>query len=591
MAELPFPPLVLTSGSSTVLSAAGAQIILHNLNTSKTITSPQVDNRIHQNGFIRHLAISNDEKIVASVGDDKNLKLWDVTDDELKLRSTRGLIKKASHIILAPDNSIIISDKVGDVYSYPLDPIPSDPSTSRPPMYSMVSDPTKNPDCTYLLGHVSVTTQHLITPDHKHIITADRDEHIRISRYPKAYVIERQLFGHDGFVSSLHIPTSSPNTLLSGGGDSSIRIWDWPTGKLLNKVDIYGAVLPQRKVRSYLRKNKWKGRFMKTVGSSSSSSTAPVADEGEETFYSAPEGYVLPTGQGVCIKKIDSVQVEGQTIVLFFSEGASALHSFVLPSDPTFPTTVNTQTFPYPILDFTALPSQSGKILVSLDTAWGVLKKNPGPGTDARQDIIPRDSLSNDEQAALQDYFRVIDVNTDGQLSINPSDIPATSAMASALPKTDIKTLSNLNLYPLLNILPRWPGLEDDDGADAPISSGEATPDDDGAISLAPTSLTTRTLGGTTRSYSMEELEGMNLKVLGRLKSNGVDVGSILRDRQKKAKEERKRKVAEANKKLQEEKKKEEEAQGEGPDKKKKKQKQKKEKKVVMATEEDMANA
>ncbi|WWC71258.1 uncharacterized protein I206_105211 [Kwoniella pini CBS 10737] len=589
MSDLPFPPLILASSSSSVVSASGAQIILYNSQTSKIINSPQVENKLQQNGFIRHLAITNDGKIVASVGDDKNLKVWDVNDDELKLRSTRGLIKKASHISFANDNSIIVSDKVGDVYSYPLDPIPSDPSTSRPPMYSMVSDPTKNPDCTYLLGHVSVTTQHIITPDNKYIITADRDEHIRISRYPKAYVIERQLFGHDGFVSALHIPSSQSNILISGGGDPSIRIWDWTIGQLVNKVDIYSAILPHRKVRSYMRKNKWKGRTMKTEETNTAIQSRDQ-EEGEETFYSAPEGYVLPTGQGVCIKKIDSLQISGKTIILFFSEGASSIHSFILPSDPSSPTTVNTLPLPYPLLDFTALPNDNGKILLSLDTAWGVLKTNPGPGTDARQDVIQRDELSIEEKESFKDTLSILEVNEEGKFSFTPSnDI---SSIYSNLPKTDIKTLSNLNLYPLINLLPRWPGLEEDEGIDIPqINSNENGNIDisDDLISLAPTNLTTKTLGGTIKNYTIEELNSLNLKVLGRLKSNGVDVNEILKQRQKKSKEERKLKLLEINKKLKEEKE-EIETQKE-PEKKKQKQKQKQTKKVVILNEEDMSNS
>lgn len=87
-----------------------------------------------------------------------------------------------------------------------------------------------------LLAHVSMLTdiaftilQDELTPDGKprsYILTADRDEHIRISRGPpQAHVIESYCLGHKEFVSKLCLP--SPDVLVSGGGDDDIFIWDW----------------------------------------------------------------------------------------------------------------------------------------------------------------------------------------------------------------------------------------------------------------------------------------------------------------------------------------------------------------------------
>ncbi|WRT68699.1 uncharacterized protein IL334_005679 [Kwoniella shivajii] len=580
MSNLSFPPLALASSSNSLVVAAGSSVVLLDPSSSKVISSPSVDNRAHQNGLIRNIAVSHDGKLVVSAGEDKSLKVWDVEEEELKLRSTRTLIKKASHVSFGQDQSIIISDKVGDVFSYPLDPIPSDPSTSKIPMYSLVSDPSKNPESTYLLGHVSVVNCHVVSPDGKHLITADRDEHIRVSRYPKSYVIERYLFGHDGFVSALHIPPSQPSTLISGGGDASLRIWDWSNGTLLSKVDIYPSVLPHRKVRSYMRKNKSKSRIRKPEDSGETSGEG--GREEEETFYTAPEGYILPSGQGVCIKKIDSLQFNGKTMILFFSEGAAALHSFILSSDTASSPIVHTQALPYPILDFSVLPNDHGQIVVSLDTAWNVLKKNPGPGIENRQEPISREELSDTEKEVLKDSFTIIQMGENGELSeSSSSSIYISSSLPSALPITDVKTLSNLNLYPLLNILPRWPGL-DDDPDDTPISI-PGTPASEDAVSIAPTSMTSRTVSGIRKNYTAKELAQLNTKSLGRLKAAGVDIGNLLVQRQKKAKEENR-------KRLVEEKAKASLQQGMQPAKKNENGPEKKKKKVQI-DEEDLANS
>lgn len=49
---------------------------------------------------------------------------------------------------------------------------------------------------TLVLGHTSSLTTMLLTPNDEFLITADRDEHIRVSQYPKGYNIERFCMGH-----------------------------------------------------------------------------------------------------------------------------------------------------------------------------------------------------------------------------------------------------------------------------------------------------------------------------------------------------------------------------------------------------------
>lgn len=60
-------------------------------------------------------------------------------------------------------------------------------------------------------------------------------------------------------MSALHIPTSYPETLISGGGDPEIRVWDWKSGTLKQEIPILDAVQEYIavKVKSSARKRQW----------------------------------------------------------------------------------------------------------------------------------------------------------------------------------------------------------------------------------------------------------------------------------------------------------------------------------------------
>ena len=196
--------------------------------------------------------------------------------------------KRPSAITITPDDQfIVIADKFGDVYRIPLITSPhsvtqtaiKDTSVSKPfkpsASYSTVhsarnrralesqletaskaqSSRKKEPpqfEHELLLGHVSmltdlayVTVNDEITPEgadgrilwRSYIITADRDEHIRISRGPpQSYIIEGFCLGHTEFISKLCFLNT--DTLVSGGGDDHLMIWDWRKGELVKTISL-----------------------------------------------------------------------------------------------------------------------------------------------------------------------------------------------------------------------------------------------------------------------------------------------------------------------------------------------------------------
>lgn len=95
-----------------------------------------------------------------------------------------------------------------------------------------------------LLGHVSMLTDATFATREVegkirgYIITADRDEHIRISRAaPQSHIIEGFCLGHKEFVNNVCLVPGT-DFLVSGGGDDWIGIWDWPNFSLKNTVNV-----------------------------------------------------------------------------------------------------------------------------------------------------------------------------------------------------------------------------------------------------------------------------------------------------------------------------------------------------------------
>jgi tRNA (guanine-N(7)-)-methyltransferase subunit TRM82 len=102
--------------------------------------------------------------------------------------------KKPTDIRVTNDQTIVVSDKFGDVFSYPIQVIHSSSETTvKQRELSSHENPAGG---TLILGHTSLLTSLLLTSDEKYVITADRDEHIRVSWYPQGYNIEAYCLGH-----------------------------------------------------------------------------------------------------------------------------------------------------------------------------------------------------------------------------------------------------------------------------------------------------------------------------------------------------------------------------------------------------------
>ena len=157
---------------------------------------------------------SEDGLRFAMVTDNKKLLVWEVAhwDNKLSLNVPRRptCIKFCN----LTSNILVVSDKAGDVHKYTLNQESKEPSL--------------------LLGHLSMVLDVAFSPDDKYIISADRDEKIRVTLFSHPYIIHSYCLGHTRLVSSLQV--LSDKLLLSGGGDSCLRLWDYTTGEELDRV-------------------------------------------------------------------------------------------------------------------------------------------------------------------------------------------------------------------------------------------------------------------------------------------------------------------------------------------------------------------
>ena len=142
-------------------------------------------------------------------------KVVEVRDAAMNVTHTSAPFqKKIGQIayIGAPHNKVLVGDKTGDVFEIGFD-LASGFGEAK-----------------FSFGH----TASMITGMHfcfggKLLATTDKDEHVRLTRYPATHIIERFCFGHDSFVSSL--VEISDELIATSGGDGQVRVWKLPSGE------------------------------------------------------------------------------------------------------------------------------------------------------------------------------------------------------------------------------------------------------------------------------------------------------------------------------------------------------------------------
>jgi WD40 repeat protein len=151
---------------------------------------------------------------------DKSLDLY----RECKWQRSYTTPKRTSCITFAwnPVGMILCGDLVGDATAFPIE--------------------GENRSGRLLLGHTAsmLTDIQLVRQDT--LLTADRDEKVRVSSFPQTCIIKGYLLGHSAFVSCIDVITQS-DIVVTCSGDHTLRLWTLSTYTEIAREDM-GEKLP-----------------------------------------------------------------------------------------------------------------------------------------------------------------------------------------------------------------------------------------------------------------------------------------------------------------------------------------------------------
>ncbi|XP_068220075.1 tRNA (guanine-N(7)-)-methyltransferase non-catalytic subunit wdr4 [Palaemon carinicauda] len=187
-----------------------------------------------------NIKLSPDEKYLAVACESKVVTVW--CTQTWTLQFTHSLVKRPVSIDITSDSmTLLVADKTGDVYHFPL----KEDSSVKEMSECADSNGTEEKitdskvESEVLLGHLSMLLDVAVTKDQKYVITCDRDEKIRISHYPNAYNIESFCLGHTEFVMQIDILPGEEPLLLSCSGDGTLKLWNYLSGHCLSSADTH----------------------------------------------------------------------------------------------------------------------------------------------------------------------------------------------------------------------------------------------------------------------------------------------------------------------------------------------------------------
>ncbi|CAI0400780.1 unnamed protein product [Linum tenue] len=225
----------------SVAVAVGSDLRVFDLRTDCGVSLVDDSVEPFHKDSVRAIRYSANGKLFVSAGDDKLVKIW--STDTWRCISSVSSEKRVSAVSISNDGLYVcFADKFGVVWVVDIHDLD-------------VNGALSNRKAAPLLAHYcSIITRLEFSPDGCFIVSADRDFKIRVIVFLVWFLCFRRslwkglmkykafaLVIHSEFVSSLAFICSKDlpqGFLLSGSGDSTVRLWDITSGSLLDTCEV-----------------------------------------------------------------------------------------------------------------------------------------------------------------------------------------------------------------------------------------------------------------------------------------------------------------------------------------------------------------
>jgi len=168
--------------------------------------------------LIQLITVSEAHDLLSFTVSDKSIFLCKIAKSSAVVQSRRVFLRTASVIRFSRCGKLLfLADKTGDTFEYSCED---------------VDKPAR-----WIFGHISQILDLQLGSDLSFIAASDRDEKIRVTKYPETHDIEAFCVGHREFVSSLAF-LNNVELLVSASGDKTLRFWNFKAGKQLQLMDL-----------------------------------------------------------------------------------------------------------------------------------------------------------------------------------------------------------------------------------------------------------------------------------------------------------------------------------------------------------------